>query len=43
MPFASLMHDRWLASMAKGRQDLDWSAIALDVAEQAGIKTMAAP
>jgi 3-hydroxyisobutyrate dehydrogenase-like beta-hydroxyacid dehydrogenase len=43
MPFASLMHDRWLASMAKGREDLDWSAIALDVAEQAGIKTMAAP
>ena len=43
MPFASLMHDRWLASMAKGRENLDWSAIALDVAEQAGIKTMAAP
>lgn len=43
MPFASLMHDRWLASMAKGREDLDWSAIALDAAEQAGIKTMAAP
>ncbi|HKN60874.1 MAG TPA: NAD(P)-dependent oxidoreductase [Candidatus Acidoferrales bacterium] len=43
MPFASLMHDRWLASIAKGRENLDWSAIALDVAEQAGIKTMAAP
>jgi 3-hydroxyisobutyrate dehydrogenase-like beta-hydroxyacid dehydrogenase len=43
MPFASLMHDRWLASMAKGRENLDWSAIALDAAEQAGIKTMAAP
>ncbi len=43
MPLASLMHDRWLASMAKGRENLDWSAIALDAAEQAGIKTMAAP
>jgi 3-hydroxyisobutyrate dehydrogenase-like beta-hydroxyacid dehydrogenase len=43
MPFASLMHDRWLASMAKGREDLDWSAVALDAAEQAGVKTMAAP
>jgi 3-hydroxyisobutyrate dehydrogenase-like beta-hydroxyacid dehydrogenase len=42
MPFASLMHDRWVASMAKGREDLDWSAIALDASEQAGIKTMAA-
>jgi 3-hydroxyisobutyrate dehydrogenase-like beta-hydroxyacid dehydrogenase len=38
LPLASLLHDRWLASMAKGRQDLDWSAIILDVAEQAGIK-----
>jgi 3-hydroxyisobutyrate dehydrogenase-like beta-hydroxyacid dehydrogenase len=43
MPFASLMQDRWLASMAKGRENLDWSAVALDAAEQAGIKTMAAP
>jgi 3-hydroxyisobutyrate dehydrogenase-like beta-hydroxyacid dehydrogenase len=43
MPFASLMHDRWLTSMAKGREDLDWSAVALDAAEQAGMKTMAAP
>jgi 3-hydroxyisobutyrate dehydrogenase-like beta-hydroxyacid dehydrogenase len=42
MPFASVMHDRWLASMAKGRENLDWSAVALDAAEQAGIKTMAA-
>ncbi|HUJ32349.1 MAG TPA: NAD(P)-dependent oxidoreductase [Candidatus Acidoferrum sp.] len=42
MPFASLMHDRWVASIAKGRENLDWSAIALDVAEEAGIKTMVA-
>jgi 3-hydroxyisobutyrate dehydrogenase-like beta-hydroxyacid dehydrogenase len=43
MPFASLMHDRWLASMAKGRENLDWAAVALDAFEEAGIKTMAAP
>lgn len=43
MPTASLLHDRWLASVAKGREKLDWSAIALDVAEQAGIKAKAAP
>lgn len=37
LPLASLLHDRWLASMAKGRANLDWSAIVLDVAENAGI------
>jgi 3-hydroxyisobutyrate dehydrogenase-like beta-hydroxyacid dehydrogenase len=42
VPLASLLHDRWLASMAKGRGNLDWSAIILDVAEQAGINTMSA-
>lgn len=43
MPLCSLLHDRWLTSIAKGRENLDWSAIALDVAEEAGIKTMTAP
>lgn len=38
LPLASLLHDRWITSVAKGRGDLDWSAIALDVAESAGIK-----
>lgn len=38
LPLASLLHDRWMASMAKGRANLDWSAIAMDVAENAGIK-----
>jgi 3-hydroxyisobutyrate dehydrogenase-like beta-hydroxyacid dehydrogenase len=37
MPLAGLLHDRWLTSVAKGRGDLDWSAIALDVEENAGI------
>ncbi len=38
LPFASLLHDRWLSAVAKGRGDLDWSAIALGVAEDAGLK-----
>ncbi|HLW81102.1 MAG TPA: NAD(P)-dependent oxidoreductase [Candidatus Acidoferrales bacterium] len=37
LPIASLLRDRWLASMAKGRANLDWSAVILDVAENAGI------
>lgn len=42
LPLASLLRDRWLASMAKGRANLDWSAIALDVAENAGINARVA-
>lgn len=42
MPLAGLLHDRWLASVAKGRENLDWSAIALDVAEDAGIAAVKA-
>lgn len=42
-PLASLLHDRWLTSVAKGREDLRWAAIALEVAENAGIKAKAAP
>jgi 3-hydroxyisobutyrate dehydrogenase-like beta-hydroxyacid dehydrogenase len=38
LPLASLLHDRWLSAVAKGRADLDWSAIALGVAEDAGLK-----
>lgn len=38
MPLASLLHDRWLSAVAKGRADLDWSAIALGVAEDAGLR-----
>lgn len=37
MPFASLLHDRFLAASARGRGHLDWSAIALSVAEDAGV------
>lgn len=39
MPVASLLRDRWLASMAKGRENLDWTAIAIAVAEDAGLKS----
>lgn len=39
MPMASLLRDRWLASMAKGRENLDWTAIAIAVAEDAGLKS----
>ena len=37
MPLASLLHDRYVSAVAKGRADLDWSAIALGVAEDAGL------
>ena len=39
MPFASLIHDRMLSSIAKGRQDLDWSALSLISLEDAGLTT----
>lgn len=38
MPVASLLQQRLLAAMAQGRQDMDWSAIALSVSEDAGLK-----
>jgi len=38
MPLASLLRDRWLGAVAKGRGDMDWTAIALDVAADAGVK-----
>jgi len=37
LPFASLLNDRYQAGLAKGRADLDWMAIALDVAADAGL------
>jgi 3-hydroxyisobutyrate dehydrogenase-like beta-hydroxyacid dehydrogenase len=38
MPLASLLRDRLIASLAHGRQDLDWTAIALAASEDAGLK-----
>lgn len=37
MPLASLLHDRFLSGVAKGRGDMDWAAIALGAAEDAGL------
>ena len=36
MPLASLLQDRLLASQAKGRGSMDWSAVALMASEEAG-------
>lgn len=41
MPFASTLHDRFLASHAKGRGQMDWSAIGLAVSEDAGVDVSA--
>jgi 3-hydroxyisobutyrate dehydrogenase-like beta-hydroxyacid dehydrogenase len=38
MPIASLLQQRMLAAVAKGRGNLDWSAIAQSVSEDAGLK-----
>jgi 3-hydroxyisobutyrate dehydrogenase-like beta-hydroxyacid dehydrogenase len=38
MPTGSLLHDRFVSAIAKGRADMDWSAIALGAADDAGIK-----
>merc|ERR1712196_314988 len=37
MPFLSVLLDRYTSSMAKDRSMMDWSAIGLAVAEDAGI------
>ncbi|MGC8604046.1 MAG: NAD(P)-dependent oxidoreductase [Desulfomonilaceae bacterium] len=37
MRFASVLQDRFTASIAKGRENFDWIGIALDVEEEAGI------
>ena len=37
MPFLSTLLDRYVSAKAKGRADMDWSAIGLSVAEDAGI------
>lgn len=37
MPLVNLLHERLLGSIAKGRGDLDWTAIELVIAESAGL------
>jgi len=41
MPFASVLRDRFLAGKAKGRGKMDWSAISLQVSEDAGDEPLA--
>ncbi|HEX6479565.1 MAG TPA: hypothetical protein VF043_12030 [Ktedonobacteraceae bacterium] len=33
-----LLHDRLLAAIAKGRGDMDWSGLSLEVLQDAGLK-----
>ncbi|MGH9703421.1 MAG: NAD(P)-dependent oxidoreductase [Candidatus Acidiferrales bacterium] len=42
MPLASLLHDRWLSAIASGRQNMDVTAVSLNVAEAAGKTVKAA-
>src|SRR5262249_17220477 len=37
MPLAGLLHDHLLAAVAKGRGDLDWTGLAGEVSEAAGL------
>ena len=37
MPIASLLTDKFSSAVAKGRSDLDWSAIGLSASEDAGV------
>lgn len=37
MPLASLLRDRLLASVAEGRGEMDWTALALKASEEAGL------
>jgi 3-hydroxyisobutyrate dehydrogenase-like beta-hydroxyacid dehydrogenase len=37
LPFASILRDRFLASVAQGRADLDWTSIAVNAARDAGL------
>ena len=37
MPVAGLLRDRLLSAVAKGRETMDWSALALGAAEDAGL------
>jgi 3-hydroxyisobutyrate dehydrogenase-like beta-hydroxyacid dehydrogenase len=37
MPLASLLHDRFLAAMARGQSELDWTSVAKIAASDAGL------
>lgn len=37
MPIASILRDRFVASIARGREEMDWSALALGARDDAGL------
>jgi 3-hydroxyisobutyrate dehydrogenase-like beta-hydroxyacid dehydrogenase len=37
MPFANIVRDRFLSAIANGHSELDWSAITLGIAQDAGL------
>jgi hypothetical protein len=37
MPLAHLIHERLTATVAKGREDVDWAGFAREVSESAGL------
>jgi 3-hydroxyisobutyrate dehydrogenase-like beta-hydroxyacid dehydrogenase len=37
MPFASVLHDRFVSAVGRGRGEADWTAIVANVAEDAGL------
>jgi 3-hydroxyisobutyrate dehydrogenase-like beta-hydroxyacid dehydrogenase len=39
MPFAAVIHDRFLSAIANGHAGLDWSAMTLMIAQSAGLKS----
>ena len=39
MPFASVLRDQFLAAMANGQAEMDWSSVAMTAARQGGVTT----
>ncbi len=39
MPFVSIVHDRMVSAVAKARGDMDWTALGLNVSEDAGLES----
>ena len=37
MPLACLIHERLTATVAKGREDIDWAGFAREVSESTGL------
>lgn len=38
LPLGSMLRDRFIAALANGREDLDWSAVALGASDDAGLR-----